>query len=47
MLGVLGGSVFGTHVLVRTRPSTLKSIFAIVIVALGVEMIYSGISGRI
>jgi hypothetical protein len=47
MLGVLGGSLIGTHVLVRARVKTLRSVFAFVVVALGVEMIYSGITGKI
>ena len=47
MLGVLAGSLIGTHILVKTRVKTLKSVFALVIVALGVEMIYSGIAGKI
>jgi uncharacterized membrane protein YfcA len=47
MLGVLGGSLLGTRILVKTRPTTLKSIFALVIVVLGCEMIFSGITGRI
>jgi uncharacterized membrane protein YfcA len=47
MLGVLAGSLFGTHILVKTRVKTLKNVFALVIVALGVEMIYSGIAGKI
>ena len=47
MLGVLGGSLIGTRVLVKARVKTLKSFFALVIVVLGTEMIYSGITGRI
>jgi uncharacterized membrane protein YfcA len=47
MLGVLAGSLFGTHILVKTRVKTLKNVFALVIIALGVEMIYSGIAGKI
>jgi uncharacterized membrane protein YfcA len=47
MLGVLGGSVLGTHFLIKTRVATLKSVFAIVIVILGCEMIYNGVTGRI
>lgn len=47
MLGVLGGSLIGTRILVKTRVTTLKSFFALVIVVLGCEMIYSGITGRI
>jgi len=47
MLGVLGGSLMGTQILLKARVATLKSLFALVIVALGCEMIYSGITGRI
>jgi uncharacterized membrane protein YfcA len=47
MLGVLLGSLIGTRILVRARVTTLKNIFALVIVLLGCEMLYSGITGRI
>jgi uncharacterized membrane protein YfcA len=47
MLGVLAGSLLGTRILVRSRSHTLKLVFALVIVALGCEMIYSGWTGRI
>jgi uncharacterized protein len=47
MLGVLLGSLIGTRILVRAQVTTLKSIFALVIVLLGYEMLYSGITGRI
>src|SRR6201986_5127025 len=47
MLGVLGGSLIGSRILIRARVSTLRMIFAIVIVALGVEMIYSSLLGRL
>jgi uncharacterized membrane protein YfcA len=47
MLGVLLGSLVGTKILVQVRVSTLKTVFALVIVALGAEMIYSGLTGRI
>jgi hypothetical protein len=47
MLGVLAGSLLGTRILVRTRAHVLKLVFALVIVALGCEMIYSGWTGRI
>ncbi len=45
MLGVLAGSLAGAHLLVRIRVPVLRVIFAVVIVALGVEMIYSGATG--
>jgi uncharacterized membrane protein YfcA len=47
MLGVLGGSLFGTHFLIKARVKTLKLLFAIVIVLLGCEMIFNGITGRV
>ncbi len=47
MLGVLTGSLIGTHFLIRARVATLKVLFALVIAALGFEMIYNGMTGRI
>ncbi len=47
MLGVLGGSMIGSRVLMKAKVATLKILFTVVIVALGVEMIYSGLTGRI
>src|SRR5215467_8682552 len=47
MLGVLAGSYLGTKVLVKTRTRRLRLVFGAVIVVLGVEMLYKGISGRI
>jgi uncharacterized protein len=47
LLGVLCGSMIGAKVLMKAKVGTLKILFAVVIVALGVEMIYSGLTGRI
>jgi uncharacterized membrane protein YfcA len=47
MLGVLAGSLLGTRVLVKAHPKWLRRVFSGVIVALGIEMLYKGISGRI
>jgi uncharacterized protein len=47
MLGVLAGSLIGSRVLIYARVKTLRRVFAAVIAALGVEMIYSGLTGRI
>jgi uncharacterized membrane protein YfcA len=47
MLGVLAGSLAGARMLVRIRVPILRAVFAVVIVALGVEMIYSGATGRL
>jgi uncharacterized membrane protein YfcA len=47
MLGVLAGSLVGARLLVKIRVPILRAVFAIVIVALGLEMIYSGATGRL
>jgi uncharacterized membrane protein YfcA len=47
MLGVLAGSLAGARMLVRMRVPVLRVIFVVVIVVLGVEMIYSGVTGRL
>ena len=45
MLGVLLGSVLGARVLPGARPYTLRIVFALLIVAMGIQMIYKGIGG--
>jgi uncharacterized protein len=47
MLGVLGGSLLGARVLVNARPRSIRIVFALVIVALGIEMILNSIKGRL
>jgi uncharacterized membrane protein YfcA len=47
MLGVLAGSLLGAKLLVHSRVSLLRTIFALVIVALGVEMIVNGWLGKV
>ena len=47
MLGVLVGSLLGSKLLVRAHVATLKLVFGLVILALGLEMIFSGVTGRI
>jgi uncharacterized membrane protein YfcA len=47
MLGVLGGSLLGTRILVKAETKVLRVVFSLVIVFLGLQMIYQGISGRI
>ena len=46
VLGVLLGSVIGTHVLVRARTRWLRLLFVLAIAALGIEMVYGGITGK-
>jgi len=47
MLGVLYGSLLGARILIRTDTKVLRLLFSLVIVALGVQMIYAGITGHI
>lgn len=47
MLGVLAGSLVGARFLVRIRTRSLRHIFALIIVALGIEMIFNALSGRL
>ncbi len=47
MLGVLSGSLIGAKVLVRANVKVLRYVFAVVIVVLGFEMIFNGITGRL
>jgi len=46
MLGVLAGSLIGSGLLVRARVRTLKIVFSLLIIAMGVEMIVSNTIGR-
>jgi uncharacterized membrane protein YfcA len=46
MLGVLAGSLLGAKALVRAKVSLLRTVFAFVILGLGVEMIVNGWLGR-
>jgi uncharacterized membrane protein YfcA len=47
MLGVLAGAMLGARLLTQARPRVLRIVFAVVIAALGLEMIYNGATGRI
>jgi uncharacterized protein len=47
VLGVLAGSLLGTRVLVKAETKWLRRVFSMVIVVLGIEMLYKGLSGRI
>jgi uncharacterized membrane protein YfcA len=46
VLGALAGSAIGTRVLVRSKTKWLRILFALVIVVLGIEMIYGGVTGK-
>ncbi len=47
MLGVLAGSLIGARVLVKARVKVLRYVFAAVILVLGFEMIFNGVTGRL
>jgi uncharacterized membrane protein YfcA len=47
LLGMLGGSLAGSRALIGARVKTLRRAFAVVIVALGAEMIFNGLTGRL
>ena len=47
MLGVLAGSMLGAAVLVKARTKYLRLVFGLVIVALGIEMIFNAVKGRL
>ena len=45
MIGVLIGSLMGTRVLVKTQTKLLRHVFSVVIVLLGLEMMFKGLTG--
>ncbi len=47
MLGVLAGSLLGVRILVKAETRVLRLVFSVVIVVLGAQMVYEGITGRI
>jgi hypothetical protein len=47
MLGVLAGSLIGTHILMKAETKWLRLVFSLVIVVLGIQMVYKGLAGRI
>ena len=47
MLGVVGGSVAGSRLLMGARTRVLRMVFAVIVTVLALEMIYSGFTGRI
>ncbi len=47
MIGVLAGSILGARKLPGTKTRVLRIVFGIVVAALAIEMMYSGLTGRI
>ncbi|MBX6332036.1 MAG: sulfite exporter TauE/SafE family protein [Gemmatimonadaceae bacterium] len=47
MLGVLSGALLGARALPGLRTRSLRLVFAVVVAALAIEMLYNGITGKI
>lgn len=47
MLGVLAGSLIGTRILIKADTRVLRLVFSIVIIFLGLQMIYKGVTGTL
>lgn len=47
MLGVLAGSLIGSRILVKAETKSLRLVFSLVILVLGLQMLYKGLWGRI
>lgn len=47
MLGVLGGSLLGSRILVKAETKSLRLVFSLVILVLGLQMLYKGLWGHI
>jgi len=47
MLGALTGSFSGAKIMVAAKSRMLRIVFSVAIFGLGMEIIYSGVSGRL
>jgi uncharacterized membrane protein YfcA len=47
MLGVLAGSLIGSRILVKAETKSLRLVFSLVILTLGLQMLYKGFWGEI
>jgi hypothetical protein len=47
VLGVLAGSLMGARTLAHVKTRTIRMAFVVVIVAMGIEMIFNGMTGRL
>jgi uncharacterized protein len=47
MLGVLVGSLLGSRILIKAETKSLRLVFSVVILVLGLQMLYKGIWGKI
>jgi len=47
MLGVLAGSLLGSHILIKAETKSLRLVFSLLILVLGLQMLYKGFWGHI
>jgi uncharacterized protein len=47
MLGVLAGAFAGSRIMAKVKVSSLKMVFALVILLLAAEMIYNGLNHKL
>jgi uncharacterized protein len=47
MLGVLAGSLLGSRILIKAETKSLRLVFSLVILVLGLQMLYKGFWGKI
>jgi uncharacterized membrane protein YfcA len=47
MLGVLGGALLGARILTRANVKWLRTLFTVVVVVMGLQMLYKGFTGRV
>ncbi|MGC8644909.1 MAG: sulfite exporter TauE/SafE family protein [Thermoplasmata archaeon] len=46
-IGVLAGAILGTRLLVKIRSTTVRKVFAVIVVAVAVEMLLNGVGIRV
>ncbi len=46
-LGILSGTIAGTHLLLRLRGSAIRKIFLLILIVIAVEMIWRGLAGTV
>ena len=47
VLGVLAGSMLGSRILMRTPTARLRIVFSLVILVLGLQMLWTGLTGSV
>ena len=46
-LGILSGTIVGTHLLLRLRGAAVRKVFMVVLIVIAIQMILRGISGHV